>query len=68
MNNAFKTLVIITFIAIIINIIILLINFYPTNKSPQEFEYKKHDYIYFPGKGIIHSPECKQCTLTKQTI
>lgn len=35
---------------------------------PQEFEYKHHDYIYFPGKGIIHSPECKQCTLTFETI
>lgn len=35
---------------------------------PIEFEYKKHDYIYFPGKGIIHSPECKQCTLTFETI
>ena len=33
-----------------------------------EFEYKHHDYIYFPGKGIIHSPECKQCTLTFETI
>lgn len=37
-------------------------------KTPQEFEYKKHDYIYFPDKGIIHSPECKQCTLTFETI
>lgn len=37
-------------------------------KTPQEFQYKKHDYIYFPGKGITHSPECKQCTLTFETI
>ena len=35
---------------------------------PIEFGYKYHDYIYFPGKGIIHSPECKQCTLTFETI
>ena len=35
---------------------------------PIEFQYKNHDYIYFPGKGIIHSPECKQCTLTFETI
>lgn len=35
---------------------------------PIEFEYKRHDYIYFSGKGIIHSPECKQCTLTFETI
>ena len=39
-----------------------------STNTPQEFEYKKHDYIYFPGKGIIHSPECKQCTLTFETI
>ena len=37
-------------------------------KTPQEFQYKKHDYIYFPDKGIIHSPECRQCTLTFETI
>ena len=36
--------------------------------TPQEFEYKHHDYIYFPGKGTIHSPECRQCTLTFETI
>ena len=36
--------------------------------APQEFQYKNHDYIYFPGKGVIHSPECKQCTLTFETI
>lgn len=35
---------------------------------PIEFQYKNHDYIYFPGKGIIHSPECKQCILTFETI
>lgn len=35
---------------------------------PIEFEYKHHDYIYFPGKGIIHSPECHRCTLTFETI
>lgn len=38
------------------------------NYTPQEFEYKKHDYIYFPGKGIIHSPECHKCTLTFEMI
>ena len=67
MSSTFKTLAI-TFIAILIIIEILLINFYPANKKPQEFEYKHHDYIYFPGKGIIHSPECHRCTLTFETI
>ena len=37
-------------------------------KTPQEFQYKRHDYIYFPDKGVIHSPECRQCTLTFETI
>ena len=37
-------------------------------KTPQEFQYKKHDYIYFPDKGVIHSPECRQCTLTFETM
>ena len=36
--------------------------------TPQEFEYKHHDYIYFPGKGIIHSPECRQCAITFERI
>lgn len=35
---------------------------------PQEFEYKHHDYIYFPGKGTIHSPECRQCAITFERI
>lgn len=49
---------------------ILLTSYYMlTNPTlPVEFEYKHHDYIYFPGKGVIHSPECKQCTLTFETI
>ena len=49
---------------------ILLTSYYMfTNPTlPVEFEYKHHDYIYFTGKGIIHSPECKQCTLTFETI
>ena len=36
--------------------------------TPQEFEYKHHDYIYFPDKGIIHSPECRQCAITFERI
>lgn len=36
--------------------------------TPQEFEYKHHDYIYFPGKGTIHSPECRQCAITFERI
>lgn len=68
MSSTFKTLAIVTFIDIFIIIEILLVNFYPVNKKPQEFEYKHHDYIYFPGKGIIHSPECHRCTLTFETI
>lgn len=53
----------------ILTIIMIYIISTPTpTKTPQEFQYKKHDYIYFPGKGIIHSPECRQCTLTFETI
>ena len=51
-------------LAIIAIGILVLVN----AKAPQEFQYKHHDYIYFPGKGIIHSPECRQCTLTFETI
>lgn len=39
-----------------------------STKIPQEFEYKHHDYIYFPGKGIIHSPDCRQCAITFERI
>ena len=36
--------------------------------APQEFQYKQHDFIYFPGKGIIHSPECHKCAITFERI
>lgn len=53
----------------ILAIIMIYVISTPTpTKIPQEFQYKKHDYIYFPGKGVIHSPECRQCTLTFETI
>lgn len=53
----------------ILAIIMIYVISTPTStKTPQEFQYKKHDYIYFPGKGVIHSPECRQCTLTFETI
>lgn len=60
-------------IALLLTSILAIIMIYiistPTpTKPPQEFQYKKHDYIYFPGKGVIHSPECRQCTLTFETI
>lgn len=47
---------------------IYIINTPTPTKIPQEFEYKHHDYIYFPNKGIIHSPECRQCTITFERI
>lgn len=49
-------------------VIICAIYDHNSNYTPQEFEYKKHDYIYFPGKGIIHSPDCHKCTLTFEMI
>lgn len=60
-------------IALLLTSILAIIMIYiistPTpTKTPQEFQYKKHDYIYFPDKGVIHSPECRQCTLTFETI
>lgn len=61
----------ITVILIILSLLSVLIASYYMLINPIfpiEFEYKHHDYIYFPGKGIIHSPECKQCTLTFETI
>lgn len=33
-------------------------------KLPVEFQYNSHDYIYFPNKGVVHSPDCKHCQLT----
>ena len=47
---------------------IYIINTPTPTKIPQEFEYKYHDYIYFPNKGIIHSPECRQCAITFERI
>lgn len=62
--SSIRIIVLILVLAIIAIGILVLVN----AKAPQEFQYKKHDYIYFPGKGIIHSPECKQCTLTFEMI
>lgn len=31
--------------------------------SAQEFTYNKHQYIYFPDKGVVHNPDCKKCLL-----
>jgi hypothetical protein len=66
-----------TFIKIVVSLLlpsilavgmIYVIHTLTSTNTPQEFEYKHHDYIYFPDKGVIHSPECKQCTLTFETI
>lgn len=62
--SSIRIIVLILVLAIIAIGILVLVN----AKTPQEFQYKHHDYIYFPGKGVIHSPECKQCTLTFETI
>ena len=65
MKMSFIRVVVSILILIVIAIgILVLVNI----KAPQEFQYKHHDYIYFPGKGVIHSPECRQCTLTFETI
>ena len=53
---------------IIVVCVCMYLTFTAKPVTPQEFEYKHHDYIYFPHKGIVHSPECKQCTLTFKTI
>lgn len=63
-----EDIIIIIFLIVAIIMGVLIIRKSKSAENPLEFEYKKHDYIYFPGKGIIHSPECKQCTLTFETI
>lgn len=63
MNSLYKVLNITILAGIIILIWLISSTFYPVNKEPQEFKYKEHDYIYFPGKGITHSPDCKHCLI-----
>lgn len=63
-----KHFYIIILLSLLIGILITIYYMLTNPILPIEFEYKHHDYIYFPGKGIIHSPECKQCTLTFETI
>lgn len=48
--------------------VIIIITALTTSKAPQEFQYKQHNYIYFPGKGIIHSPACHECAITFERI
>ena len=65
MSKYFYTIIL---LSLLIGILITSYHMLTNPILPIEFEYKYHDYIYFPGKGIIHSPECKQCTLKIQTI
>lgn len=41
----------------------ITINVKNEQTSTQEFTYNKHQYIYFPNKGVVHNPECKKCIL-----
>ena len=54
-------------IGLLVAIIILLLA-YRAPEAPIKFNYEKHEYIYFPSKGIVHSPECKQCYVNMGTI
>ena len=45
-------------------VIEITINVKNRQTSTQEFTYNKHQYIYFPDKGVVHNPECKKCILT----
>lgn len=66
--EAIKIIISLLLTSILAIIMIYVISTPAPTKTPQEFQYKKHDYIYFPGKGVIHSPECRQCILTFETI
>lgn len=66
--SAIKIIIFLLLISILAIGMIYVISTPTPTKTPQEFQYKKHDYIYFPDKGVIHSPECRQCTLTFETI
>lgn len=48
--------------------IIILLLMYRAPEAPVKFNYEKHEYIYFPNKGMVHSPECKQCYVYVGTI
>lgn len=54
-SNLVLALIVIVFIGIII--------YKSVSKTPIEFEYKKHLYIEFPNKGVVHDPNCKHCQL-----
>ena len=58
-----RTIILITLALVFIILEVILIRFYPSKKEPIEFKYKNHEYIYFPSKGVVHSPDCKQCIL-----
>lgn len=66
--SAIKIIIFLLLISILAIGMIYVISTPTPTKTPQEFQYKRHDYIYFPDKGVIHSPECRQCTLTFETI
>lgn len=60
-----KYVVLISLILIIVTNLIVVSNTINNNQSSvQEFTYNKHQYIYFPNKGVVHNPECKKCILT----
>ena len=58
-----RTIILVTLALVITILGLILIRFYPSKEEPIEFKYKNHEYIYFSNKGIVHSPDCKQCIL-----
>lgn len=58
-----RTIILVTLALVITILGLILIRFYPSKEEPIEFKYNNHEYIYFPSKGVVHSPDCKQCIL-----
>lgn len=48
---------------LVVGVIQLILHTFSNNQLPMEFQYNSHDYIYFPHKGVVHSPDCKHCQL-----
>lgn len=64
MDKTIKWFFIILGIAyVVVATILILGNSNSKKQLPQEFQYSSHEYIYFPDKGVVHSPDCKQCQL-----
>lgn len=63
MDTVIKWMCIVAAVLLAVIIMISICMALDSANHPADFQYKSHTYIYFPNKGVVHSPDCKHCQL-----